>query len=59
MLALAARAVVPLLIFALFLLVAWVLQDHAERRDARPQDPPADETEAPESEPPREVPMAA
>jgi hypothetical protein len=59
MLALAARVAVPLLVFALFLLVAWVLQDHAERREARPQDPPADETDAPDSEPPQGLPVAA
>lgn len=59
MLALAARVVVPLLVFALFLLVARVSQDHAERRDTRPQDPPADDADAPESDPPREVPVAA
>lgn len=59
MFALAARVVVPLLVFALFLLAAWVFQDHAERRDTRPQDPPADDVDAPESEPPRRLPAAA
>ena len=59
MLALAARLVVPLLLFAIFLLVAWVSEDHAKRRADRPQDPPADDAAAPETEPPRGLPLAA
>ena len=59
MLALAARLVVPLLLFALFLLVAWVSEDHAARRAERPQDPPADDAAAPDTEPPRGLPVAA
>ena len=59
MFASAARLVVPLLLFALFLLVAWAFEARAERRESRPLDPPADDAAAPEHEPPRGLPAAA
>ena len=54
-----ARLVIPLLLFSLFLLVAWTFQARAERRAERPQDPPADDAAAPDTEPPRGLPVAA
>ena len=59
MLASAARVVVPLVLFAVFLLVAWAFEARAERRESRPLDPPADDAGAPDHEPPRELPAAA
>lgn len=58
MLAFAARLVVPLLLFTLFLLFAWACQDHAVRRDGR-RDEPADDTDKPDTEPPQGLPAAA
>lgn len=59
MLALAARVAVPLLLFTIFLIFTYACQDRADRRDARPLDPPADDAAAPDSEPPEGLPLAA
>ena len=53
-----ARLVLPLLLFTLLLLFIWTVQYRAERREGR-HDEHADDTQAPDTEPPREVSVAA